>query len=127
MERLRTLGIVFLALGIIEACWAFFCVAGGGLLGIVGFADERMQLPLWIGSGLYVLLAGVAVVLAAVHVIAGVRLRRGKGLVTTLLALGACFVSMIFALYCAPFSFGAAVYCAVVLLDPASRKLLESE
>ena len=125
MERLRTLGLVFLSLGIIEWSWAFFCAAGGGILGIVSFADDKMAPLLWLGTGAYVLIGMVSVILGAIHVYAGVRLRSGKGLIATILALATCMVSMVFALYCAPFSFGALVYGLIVMADAETRKLLD--
>lgn len=125
MERIRTLGLVFVALGVIEWAWCAFCVFGGGILGIVGFADHEMGKFLWLGSGVYGLLALAAFGMGAVHVAAGVRLRGGKGMILGIVALATCLVSMVLALYCAPFSLAAVVYGLVVYADPECRKVLD--
>lgn len=125
MERLRTLGLVLIGLGIIEWSWAVFCVLGGGVLGIAGFADHRMQIPLWVGTGAYLLLAVVSAALGLVHVVTGVRVRSGKGLILLMVSIGACLISMVFALYCFPFSVGALIYSGVVLADPSCRRILD--
>ena len=127
MNRLRTLGLVLIALGIIEWSWAFFCVAGGGLLTVAGFADERTSTLLWVGGGAYLVLAAVASVLGLVHVVAGVQARKGKGLILLIVSGGACLVSMVFALYCFPFSIAALVYTIVVLVDADVRRVLGGE
>ena len=92
---------------------------------IAGFADHRMQIPLWVGTGAYLLLAVVSAALGLVHVVTGVRVRSGKGLILLMVSIGACLISMVFALYCFPFSVGALIYSGVVLADPSCRRILD--
>lgn len=125
MQKLRTLGLVLVALGIIEWSWAVFCVFGGALLGLAGFAEKRTSTLLWVGGGAYLLLAVAATVLGIVHVAAGVRARSGRGLYLLIASAGACLVSMVLALYCFPFSLGALIYTIVVLADADVRRTLD--
>lgn len=125
MSRIQNLGTVLLALGVIELMWAVFCVFGGAILGLVGFADDELGPLMWIGGGAYVLLGLAAVGMGAVHVVTGWMVRRGRGMIAAVVGLAACLPSMILALYCFPFSLGALVYGVIVLLDPAARRQLE--
>lgn len=125
MQRVRTLGLVFISLGVIELAWCAFCVFGGALLTVVGFADKEMGPLLWIGGGAYGLLAAAAFLMGAVHVGSGAMLRRGSGIVAAVVGMATCLPSLVLALYCFPFSLGALIYGIVVLLDPEARKALE--
>lgn len=127
MNRTRTLGTVYFALGVIELAWALFCVFGGAMLGLAGFADDRLGPLMWLGGGAYALLGLAAVGMGAVHVVTGLMVRRGRGMIAAVVGLAACLPSMILALYCFPFSLGALVYGVMVLLDPLARRQLEGE
>ncbi len=126
MQRVRTLGLVYVLLGVIELAWALFCVFGGALLGLAGFADDRLGPVMWLGGGAYVLLALAAAIMGTVHVVAGGLLRRGRGMIAAIVGLAACLPSMVLALYCFPFSLGALVYGIVVLLDADARRQLDA-
>ncbi len=125
MQRVRNLGLAFVTLGVIELSWCAFCLFGGALLTIVGFADEKMGPLLWLGGGAYGLLAAAAFLMGAVHVGSGAMLRRGSGTIAAVVGMATCLPSLVLALYCFPFSLGALVYGIVVLLDPDARKALE--
>ncbi len=125
MQRIRNLGLVYITLGVIELAWAAFCVFGGAMLTVVGFADKDLGPLLWLGGGAYGLLAVAAFLMGAVHVGTGLKLRSGTGMVAAIVGMAVCLPSLILALYCAPFSFGAMIYAIVVLLDPEVRKQLD--
>lgn len=127
MQRVRTLGLVFITLGVIELSWCAFCVFGGAILAVVGFADDKLGPLLWIGGGAYGLLAFAALIMGSVHIGSGAMLRKGRGTVAAVVGMATCLPSLILALYCFPFSFGALIYGIVVLLDPEARKALEGE
>lgn len=125
MERIRNLGLALIVLGVVELAWVAFCVFGGLVLGLVGFADRDLGPMLWVLSGAYALLALGCVPIAALHVYAGLQLRKGRGFLLTIVALAAGLVSLVFALYCSPLTLIVCVYGAVVLLDPEVRKILD--
>ena len=124
MRHIRTLGLVFIALGMIEIMWVLFCIFGGVLLGgVAAFGPDEPAL--WLGTGAYWLLALFNAPIAMLHLFAGARLSRGRGLYVAIAAIAACLPALIFALYCSPFELAAAVYGLVVLLLPESREILD--
>jgi hypothetical protein len=127
MERARTLGLTFLALGMIELGWVAFCLFGGALLALTGFADRDMGKFLWVLSGAYGIIAAANVPIALIHLYAGRQLRSGTGLVAAIAAVAACLPSLVFALYCAPFALGALVHGIVVLADAETRAAIDPQ
>jgi hypothetical protein len=124
MNRLRNLGLAWLALGFVELAWVAFCVFGGLVLGLVGFGDRELQ-PMWVLSGAYGLLAVFNLPIAALHVLTGVRLRQGRGLLLLIASIAAALMSLISALYCSPLALAVIVYAIVVLADPEAREILD--
>lgn len=125
MSRARNLGLALITLGFIEVSWVLFCVFGGLVLALVGVADDALRPVMWAGGGAYVVLALANVPIAALHVAAGVQLRRGRGLVLTIASLAASLPAMILALYCSPFEVLVLIYAVVVLADPEVRAELD--
>lgn len=125
MERARTLGLVLIGIGLMELAWVVFCVGGGLLLGLTGFIDDAMGPMLWIGGGAYFVLALVNTPIALLHLFAGSRLRQGRGLVLAIAAVAAGMVSLVFALYCSPFTLAGMIYAIIVLADADVRKVLD--
>ena len=124
-ERVRTLGLTFLTLGMIELAWVAFCLFGGAILAITGFIGHEMGKFLWLLAGASGVLALGNLPLALLHVWAGWTLRKGSGLVTAIAAMAACLVSLVFAMYCAPFSLFALGHAIVVLADAEARRALD--
>jgi hypothetical protein len=125
IERLRTLGLVHISLGCVELAWAFFCVAGGAILGAAGFAEDDLGAWMWAGTAVYWLLAAASTALGLLHVASGLAARRARGLVLLVLGAAACLVSMVLALYCFPFSLATLIYTIVVLADAEVRRVLD--
>lgn len=125
MNKAGNLGLALITLGFVEVGWVVFCVFGGLVLTLVGFADDQMRPLLWAGGGAYAVLAFANVPIAALHVAAGLQLRKGRGLVLTIASLAASLPAMILALYCSPFELVVLIYGVVVLVDPEVRAYLE--
>jgi hypothetical protein len=125
-ERVRTLGLVFIGLGCVELSWVFFCVFGGLLLGVAGFADIDMGEYLWLGTAAYWLIGLACTPIALLHIGTGVRLRQKGGLVLAIISLASCMVTIVLALYCFPFTLGAGIYAVIVLMDPDARAVMEA-
>ena len=124
MKLVRLLGLCFVGLGMVEVAWVLFCLFGGLLLGgAAAFGPKQPEL--WLGLGAYWLLALVNTPIALLHLLAGFRLRGGRGLYLTMAAIAACMPAMIFALYCSPLVLPVMVFGIVVLILPESRKVLD--
>jgi len=124
VKLVRLLGLSFVALGMVEVAWVVFCVVGGLLLGgLAAFGPKQPEM--WLGLAGYWVLAAVNTPIAMLHLLAGFRLRRGRGLYTTMAAIAACMPAMLFALYCSPLVLPVMVFGIVVLILPDSRKVLD--
>ncbi len=126
MDKAKTLGLALIGLGFIETAWVLFCIAGGFLLGLVGFADDDLGVLMWAGGGAYGLLALINAPIALLHIVAGLQLRKGRGLILAMAALAACLMQFVFALYCFPFELLVLIYGLVVLGDGDVRAALEA-
>ena len=126
MSKAKNLGLALIALSFIEIAWVLFCVFGGLLLGLAGFADAELGAALWIGTGAYWVLALFNLPVALLHLYAGTQLRKGKGLILAIAALAACMPQMVLALYCFPFEAVVLIFGIVVLADAEVRELLDS-
>lgn len=127
--RLKTLGLVFMGLGFIELAWVAFCVFGGlflGVGGLLGLGDDEMLVVVGL-SGVYVVLAAVNAVIAALHLWTGRALRQGRGMLLLLASIAACVMNFVFALYCFPFTAIAVVFAFVTLLDADARAVLDQD
>lgn len=125
-QRLKTLGLAFIALSFIEGAWVLFCLFGGLVLGLVGLADEDLMMSA-LGGGAYALLALVNLPIALLQLAAGIRLRQAKGLYLTMGAIAATLAALVLALYCFPFSAGVLVYALVTLSDAETRAVLDAD
>jgi hypothetical protein len=128
-ERVRTLGLVFLGLGCVELAWVFFCVFGGLILGVAGFAPIDQGEYLWLGMAAYWVIGLGCTPIALLHVGTGLRLRhrRKGGMTLAVVSLASCMVTMVLALYCFPFTLGACIYALMVLTDPDARAVMDAD
>ena len=124
MERARNLGLAFITLGFFELAWVLFCVFGGLLLGVVGFVDEEFRMMFALTAGYWVI-GLVCLPIGVLHVVAGIQLRQGRGLILAIASLAAGAIGLVLALYCVPVSVPVLIYGFIVLLDPEVRRYLE--
>ena len=124
-HKLRNLGLAFIAHGMVIGAWVLFCIFGGLILLIVALMDDAAALPMGGLALVYAALAAINGFIALLHIMAGVQLRKGGGLMLTIAGLATTLICMILALYCSPASLGLLVYGIIVLADGDVRARLD--
>jgi hypothetical protein len=130
VNHVRAIAILMLVQGGLEAfaalLFGFFAVAIGPLLNHQQMTHQEMQpqpnvLPpeqfVWIMTATYVVMAAASLVVAVLHITAGVRNCRFRGKVLGIVALTGGAAATLLSPYCIPTAFALAIYGLIVYLN----------
>jgi hypothetical protein len=125
VNHVRAIAILMIVQGGLEAfaaiVFGFFAVAIGPLM-----SHQEMQQPpgaappeqfVWIMTGTYGVMATAALLVAILHITAGVRNCRFRGKVLGIVALSAGAAGTLLTCYCIPTGFALAIYGLIVYLN----------